>query len=64
MDRKALSRVAVLLVMAFVCIFMVGRTAGFEQIRAVQFLLIFMAGALTGLAIGIFRYARNTHSPV
>ncbi len=60
MDRKILRRVSSLSVLCFICLFMVSRTEGFDNIRAVQFLLIFIAGALIGLVIGIVRSSRTT----
>ncbi len=62
MDRKIVRRVAFPVVLAFICIFMVRRSEGFENIRTVQFLLIFISGALIGLAIGIVRQARRPDS--
>ena len=47
-----------LVIMCCVAILTVSRTSGFENIRAVQFLLIFVAGALLGVALGFIRSAR------
>jgi hypothetical protein len=58
MNKKVFRPVAPLIVVALIALFTVGRTEGFENIRTVQFLLIFVAGALFGLVIGIFRGAR------
>jgi len=46
--------------MCCVAIITVSRTSGFENIRAVQFLLIFAAGALLGVALGFIRSARTS----
>ncbi len=59
MRRNPWRIVALLVVMSCISITMVGRTEGFENIRTVQFLLIFVAGALVGLAIGIVRGMRE-----
>ena len=60
LNRSTTRRVLSLAVVCLIAIFFVTRTEGFENIRAVQFLLIFVAGALVGLAIGILREARLT----
>ncbi len=59
MDRKNLRRASSLAVLCFISLFMVTRTEGFDNIRTVQFLLIFISGALLGLAIGIVRSSRG-----
>jgi len=64
MDKKILRTAFVLIFMCFVSLYMVTRTQGFENIRAVQFLLIFVGGAVLGLALGLLRTARrNASSP-
>ncbi len=57
-NRSTTGRILSLAVMCFIAIFFVTRTEGFENIRAVQFLLIFVAGALVGMAVGILRESR------
>ena len=60
MNKKPVRAAGPLAVLCFISIYMVTRTEGFENIRAVQFILIFVAGALLGLAIGILRGRRET----
>ena len=55
MNRNTTRRVVAILVVALVGLITAGRTEGFENIRVVQFLLIFFPGVLCGLAIGILR---------
>jgi hypothetical protein len=62
MSNRPLRPVPPLIVMCVILLFLVTRTPGFESIRTVQFLLIFVAGALAGLALGIIRSARGTKS--
>jgi hypothetical protein len=62
MERKLGRPVASLVVVATICLVLVARTEGFDNIRAVQFLLIFVAGALVGLALGIIRLTRRANS--
>lgn len=59
MDKKAFRPVPPLVVMSLIALFTVTRSQGFENIRVVQFILIFIAGALAGLALGIVRGARS-----
>jgi hypothetical protein len=58
MDRKSLRPVGPLFFMGCISFFMVTRTEGFDNIRAVQILLLLVTGALIGLGIGILRGAR------
>ena len=60
MNKKPVRAAGPLAILCFVSIFMVSRTEGFENIRAVQFILIFVGGALLGLAIGFLRARRET----
>ena len=62
MNKRVVRPVAALFVMCFTCLFIVTRTEGFDNIRAVQFLLIFIAGVLFGLALGIIRASRGNRS--
>ncbi|MGA9120121.1 MAG: hypothetical protein WB699_12225 [Bacteroidota bacterium] len=62
MEKHPLRPVAPLVIMCCIALFFVTRTVGFENIRAVQFLLIFVSGALAGLALGIVRSARVARS--
>jgi hypothetical protein len=49
-------------ILCAISLFFVSRTEGFENIRAVQFILIFVAGVLLGLMIGILRGRREIPS--
>jgi hypothetical protein len=62
MNKKMLRPISPILVLCFVSLFMASRTEGFDNIRAVQILLIFVSGAMAGLALGIFRAARANRS--
>ncbi len=59
MSKNPARSIGSLVVMCFICIFFVTRTEGFESIRTVQFLLIFIAGVTLGVAIGLIRGARR-----
>ena len=63
MGRNTTRRVVAILVVALVGLITAGRTEGFENIRVVQFLLIFFPGVLVGLAIAIVRAARSSRTP-
>ena len=60
MNKKPMRAVGPLAVLCIISLATVSRTEGFENIRTVQFLLIFVAGALLGLVIGILRARRET----
>ena len=62
MDKKAFRPVPALMAISLIALYTVTRTPGFEDIRAVQFLLIFFAGVLAGLALGIVRAIRSQRS--
>jgi hypothetical protein len=62
MDKKPYRLISPLAVLCFISLFMVSRTEGFDNIRAVQILLIFVSGVMAGLALGIFRAARANRS--
>jgi len=63
MDRDSTRRAAAITVVALAGLITAARTEGFENIRVVQFLLIFFPGVLIGLAIGIWRAARKGRTP-
>ena len=62
MDKKVIRRVFVLFFMFLISLFTLSQTQGFENIRPVQFLLIFAGGALIGVAIALLKSARRNAS--
>jgi len=59
MDRKAISRIAYLLVLSVFAFILLSRTSGFDGIRPIQFLLMFASGMCVGVALSLFRFSRK-----
>ena len=59
MDRTLKRPVIPLVLVCLISLFMVTQTAGYENIRAVQFLLIFAGGMCGGVALGYIRASRK-----
>ncbi len=59
MNKKFPRPIGPLLIMSSISFLTVSRTEGFDNIRAVQIILILVTGVLIGLAIGMLRAART-----
>jgi len=58
-DKRIRSRIAALIVVAGVALTFFTRTPGADAVRWVQILLLFAAGMCAGVALTLFRVARQ-----
>ena len=59
MQKTIAGRVTLLLVMSILAFFYFSRSAGSENVRPVQVLLLFAAGLCVGVALTLYRVSRS-----